>query len=66
MALLRRAGECTPAVRALAADEWVPVAARARHPHIEYGLFGADTQVHRVDDGPVTVPLAVRHDKLTA
>lgn len=28
--------------------------ARARHPHVATGRFGADMQVHLVNDGPVT------------
>ena len=34
--------------------------ARERHPLVEAGVFGADMQVHLVNDGPVTIPLAVR------
>jgi len=33
--------------------------ARARHPLVECGRFGADMQVHLVNDGPVTIPLRV-------
>ena len=32
---------------------------RERHPQVEAGVFGADMQVHLVNDGPVTIPLAV-------
>jgi D-tyrosyl-tRNA(Tyr) deacylase len=33
--------------------------ARERHPVVESGRFGADMQVHLVNDGPVTIPLHV-------
>jgi D-tyrosyl-tRNA(Tyr) deacylase len=32
-------------------------AARAQHPQVATGRFGADMQVHLVNDGPVTIPL---------
>jgi D-tyrosyl-tRNA(Tyr) deacylase len=35
-------------------------AARAAHPDVATGEFGADMQVHLVNDGPVTIPLTVR------
>jgi D-tyrosyl-tRNA(Tyr) deacylase len=31
--------------------------ARAAHPLVQTGQFGADMQVHLVNDGPVTIPL---------
>lgn len=31
--------------------------ARERHPQVACGRFGADMQVHLVNDGPVTIPL---------
>jgi D-tyrosyl-tRNA(Tyr) deacylase len=31
--------------------------ARAGHPVVATGVFGADMQVHLVNDGPVTIPL---------
>ena len=34
--------------------------ARARHAPVQAGVFGADMQLHLVNDGPVTIPLAVR------
>ena len=34
--------------------------ARERHPLVQAGRFGADMQVHLVNDGPVTIPLAIR------
>ena len=33
--------------------------ARALHPVVQTGRFGADMQVHLVNDGPVTIPLRV-------
>ncbi|MBI3533586.1 MAG: D-tyrosyl-tRNA(Tyr) deacylase [Burkholderiales bacterium] len=34
--------------------------ARAAHPVVQTGQFGADMQVRLVNDGPVTIPLTVR------
>jgi len=34
--------------------------ARAAHPVVQTGEFGADMQVHLVNDGPVTIPMTVR------
>lgn len=34
--------------------------ARAVHPHVACGRFGADMQVHLVNDGPVTIPITLR------
>lgn len=34
--------------------------ARAAHPQVATGEFGADMQVHLVNDGPVTIPLRVQ------
>jgi len=33
--------------------------ARERHPVVASGEFGADMQVHLVNDGPVTIPLRI-------
>jgi D-tyrosyl-tRNA(Tyr) deacylase len=33
--------------------------ARDRHPRVASGRFGADMQVHLVNDGPVTIPLRI-------
>ena len=33
--------------------------ARERHPRVASGEFGADMQVHLVNDGPVTLPLHI-------
>ena len=40
-------------------DETLRVA-RERHAPVAAGVFGADMQVHLVNDGPVTIPLTVR------
>ena len=34
--------------------------ARERHPQVAAGEFGADMQVHLVNDGPVTIPVTLR------
>lgn len=34
--------------------------ARAMHPQVEAGEFGADMQVNLVNDGPVTIPITLR------
>jgi D-tyrosyl-tRNA(Tyr) deacylase len=34
--------------------------ARRRHRPVAAGVFGADMQVHLVNDGPVTVPITIR------
>ena len=34
--------------------------ARAAHALVQTGEFGADMQVHLVNDGPVTIPMTVR------
>jgi len=34
-------------------------AARLAHPVVQTGVFGADMQVHLVNDGPVTIPLCM-------
>ena len=40
--------------------ERVLATARALHPQVECGEFGADMQVHLVNDGPVTIPITLR------
>ncbi len=37
--------------------EYVVRQARASHPVVETGEFGADMQVHLINDGPVTIPM---------
>jgi D-aminoacyl-tRNA deacylase len=34
--------------------------AREKHPLVQQGEFGADMQVHLVNDGPVTIPITLR------
>ena len=45
--------------------EYFVAQARAAHPVVETGEFGADMQVHLVNDGPVTIPLTL-HDRASA
>ena len=33
--------------------------AKARHATVQTGVFGADMQVHLVNDGPVTIPITI-------
>ena len=40
--------------------ERVLTTARASHPVVQAGRFGADMRLHLVNDGPVTIPLTVR------
>ncbi len=40
--------------------ERVVATACALHPRVACGVFGADMQVHLVNDGPVTIPIAMR------
>jgi D-tyrosyl-tRNA(Tyr) deacylase len=49
-----------PAAQGRALYEAVLRLAHERHPVNAAGVFGADMQVHLVNDGPVTVPLTVR------
>lgn len=37
--------------------EYFVAQARLRHANVQTGQFGADMQVHLVNDGPVTIPL---------
>ena len=39
--------------------EYAVARARAIHPVVQTGRFGADMKVHLVNDGPVTIPLRV-------
>ncbi len=48
-----------PAAQARALYEETLRLARERHPTVQAGVFGADMQVHLVNDGPVTIPLRV-------
>ena len=40
--------------------ERVLATARATHPEVAAGEFGADMLVHLVNDGPVTIPITLR------
>lgn len=40
--------------------ERVLATASARHPVVASGEFGAEMQVHLVNDGPVTIPITLR------
>jgi D-tyrosyl-tRNA(Tyr) deacylase len=33
--------------------------ARAKHPVVASGRFAADTQVHLINNGPITIPLDI-------
>ena len=33
--------------------------AKAQHPLVQTGIFGADMKVHLVNDGPVTIPITI-------
>ena len=48
-----------PPVQGRALYEGVRRSARARHAPVASGRFGADMQVHLVNDGPVTIPLRI-------
>ncbi|WP_374562417.1 D-aminoacyl-tRNA deacylase [Ideonella sp.] len=48
-----------PAAQGLALYEALLARARAAHPLVQAGEFGADMQVHLVNDGPVTIPLRI-------
>jgi D-tyrosyl-tRNA(Tyr) deacylase len=40
--------------------------AQASHPLVQSGVFGADMQVHLINDGPVTIPLDVNPEAQVA
>ena len=40
--------------------ERVIATARSLHPAVAAGEFGADMQVHLINDGPVTIPITLR------
>jgi D-tyrosyl-tRNA(Tyr) deacylase len=50
-------GGAAPPAEGLRLYELVLRLARERHPRVASGRFGADMQVHLVNDGPVTIPL---------
>ena len=49
-------GAAPPALGEALYDRFVALA-REQHPVVQTGRFGADMQVHLVNDGPVTIPL---------
>jgi D-tyrosyl-tRNA(Tyr) deacylase len=49
----------SPALGEALYDRFVALA-REQHPLVQTGRFGADMQVHLVNDGPVTIPLRMR------
>ena len=51
-------GAAPPALGQVLYDEVVRLA-RERHPTVATGRFGADMQVHLVNDGPVTIPMRI-------
>jgi D-tyrosyl-tRNA(Tyr) deacylase len=51
-------GAAPPALGESLYDAFVK-AARAQHPLVQTGRFGADMKVHLVNDGPVTIPLRI-------
>ena len=52
-------GAAAPALGSALFDEVLRLA-RERHPMVQAGVFGADMQVHLVNDGPVTIPITLR------
>lgn len=52
-------GAAPPALGEALYDRFVALA-RQQHPQVATGRFGADMQVHLVNDGPVTIPLTMR------
>ncbi|MBA4177649.1 MAG: D-tyrosyl-tRNA(Tyr) deacylase [Leptothrix sp. (in: Bacteria)] len=52
-------GAAAPALGRALFDTVVQLA-RRRHPVVQAGEFGADMQVHLVNDGPVTIPITLR------
>lgn len=49
-----------PAAHGRALYERLIELARQQHPLVQTGEFGADMQVHLVNDGPVTIPLLIQ------
>jgi D-tyrosyl-tRNA(Tyr) deacylase len=46
-----------PAAQARVLYDEILRLARERHPEVQAGVFGADMQLHLVNDGPVTIPM---------
>ena len=51
--------QAAPAAQGRALYDHVLAQARAQHPVVACGQFGADMQVHLVNDGPVTIPMRI-------
>jgi D-tyrosyl-tRNA(Tyr) deacylase len=51
-------GAAPPALGAALYDRFVALA-HEQHPLVQTGRFGADMQVHLVNDGPVTIPISI-------
>lgn len=51
--------QAAPPEQAQALFDLLVQRAQALHPIVQTGQFGADMQVHLVNDGPVTIPLHV-------
>jgi len=49
-----------PPAQGRALYDYLCAQARALHPQVATGEFGADMQVHLVNDGPVTIPMTMR------
>jgi D-aminoacyl-tRNA deacylase len=49
-----------PAALGRALYDHLVQAARAQHPEVATGEFGAHMQLHLVNDGPVTIPMTIR------
>lgn len=52
-------GGAAPAAQGRMLYEELLQLARSRHSEVQAGVFGADMQVHLVNDGPVTIPLRI-------
>lgn len=52
-------GAASPALGEALYNRFVALA-HQQHPQVATGRFGADMQVHLVNDGPVTVPMRMR------
>ncbi|WP_300648354.1 D-aminoacyl-tRNA deacylase [Paenalcaligenes sp.] len=51
--------QAAPPAQAKALFDLFVTQAKAIHPIVETGQFGADMQVHLINDGPVTIPLHI-------
>jgi D-aminoacyl-tRNA deacylase len=49
-----------PAALGLELYDYFVAQAKAAHPIVATGQFGADMQVHLINDGPITLPLNIR------